>query len=66
MQFFNENVQPLTDDEALIIAKRLKYKYVPKGETVRKALDKNTKLMYIMAGKVVCSLPQASYFEEHG
>lgn len=66
MQFFGENIQPLTEDEAVIIAKRLKYKFLPKGEKVRKALDKSTKMMYIMAGKVVCSLPQESYLKEHG
>jgi len=47
----------MTDDEALLIAKKLKYRYVPKGEAIRRALDKSTQLYYIMAGKVVCSLP---------
>jgi len=40
-----------------MIAKRLKYRYVPKGENVRRALEKNTRLYYIMAGKVICSFP---------
>ena len=31
MQFFQEVVVPMTDEDALQIAKRLKYLYVPKG-----------------------------------
>lgn len=37
--------------------KRLKYRYVPKGEPVRKALDQSKNLTYILCGKVVCTLP---------
>ena len=58
MKFFKETIVPLTDEDALQIAKRLKYLYVPKGQVVRKALEKTDKFYYIMCGKVVCSFPQ--------
>ena len=57
IKFFQESIVPLTDEDALQIAKRLKYQYVPKGQIVRKALEKTSKFYYIMTGKVVCSFP---------
>ena len=58
MKFFKETIVPLTDEDALQIAKRLKYLYVPKGQIVRKALERTDRFYYIMCGKVVCSFPQ--------
>ena len=57
-------IVPLTDEDALQIAKRLKYVYVPKGERVRTALQLTHKFYYIMCGKVVCSFPQQQFLDE--
>lgn len=66
MKFFQESGMnmPLSDEDALIIAKRLQYRFVPKGQAIRMALDKSKCLYYIMAGKAVCSFPQEKEFEE--
>ena len=58
MEFFKEQIVPMTDEDALMIARRLSYEYVPKGQPVRQALSQSTRLYYIMYGKVVLSLPQ--------
>ena len=57
-------IVPLTDEDALQIAKRLKYLYVPKGKRVRTALQQTSKFYYIMSGKVVCSFPQQQFLQE--
>ena len=59
LRFFGEQVVPMTDEEALYIARKLKYKYVPKGQALRKALSKSSRLYYIVKGKVACSFPSA-------
>ena len=64
MKFFQETIVPLQDEDCYAIAKRLKYEYIPKGQPVRRALDKSTKMFYILAGKVVCSFPQPEEIEE--
>ena len=58
MEFFKEQIVPMTDEDALMIARRLSYEYVPKGQPVRQALSNSSRLYYIMYGKVVLSLPQ--------
>mgnify|MGYP000577774109 FL=1 len=65
MKFFQENGMgtPLSDEEAFLLARRLHYQYVPKGEAIRMALDASNRFFYIMAGKAVCSFPQESEFE---
>jgi len=54
---------PLTEEDCLGIAKRLKYQYVPKGNPVRLALHKSDKLYFIICGKVVCSFPSQEEVE---
>ena len=54
----------MTDIDAHEIARRVKYKFVPKGQCIRAALTENIGLHFIMAGKVVTSFPQAAYVEE--
>lgn len=63
MKFFQDQVVSLTDDDALEIAKKLKYEYVPKGQAVRMAVEPSDKLFYIMCGKVVCSFPSKEVLE---
>ena len=36
---------------------------MPKGQSIRSALDKSHRLYYILCGKAVCSFPQESEFE---
>lgn len=57
IKFFKDNIIPLTDIDALEIAKKLKYEYVPKGKACRTALETSNRLCYIMCGKVICALP---------
>ena len=54
----------MTDIDAHEVARRLKYKFVPKGECIRAALTENIGLHFIMAGKVVTSFPQHAYIKE--
>ena len=54
----------MTDVDAHEVARRLKYKFVPKGQCIRAALSENIGLHFIMAGKVVTSFPQHTYIEE--
>ena len=64
MKFFQQNIVPMTFNDTIAVARLLKYDYVPKGQPIRQALQKNSKLCYIMAGKVVCSFPQQEVLEE--
>ena len=59
MKFFKESIVPLNDDEAYMIAKKLKYEFMPKGKAIRRAMTESTKMYYIMVGKAVCSFPSA-------
>ena len=63
MEFFETNEIPPTDEDAQLIARRLQYRYVPKGQAIRSALDKSHRMYYILCGKSVCSFPQESEFE---
>ena len=40
MKFFQDSFSVMTDDDAWLIAKRLKYKFIPKGQPIRRALEK--------------------------
>ena len=48
IKFFKETMEPLTDEDALAIARRLKYEYIPLGRPIRKALDKFQKFCFIL------------------
>ena len=54
----------MTDVDAHEVARRIKYKFVPKGQCIRAALSENIGLHFIMAGKVVTSFPQHAYVKE--
>lgn len=64
MDFFKEQIVPMVDVDAHEVARRLKYKFVPKGQCIRAALSENIGLHFIMAGKVVTSFPQQAYVQE--
>lgn len=54
----------MTDEDALGIAKRLKYEYVPKGQALRRAFDNSNRLCHLMIGKVVCAFPNEDVVEK--
>ena len=57
VQFFQQVIIPLTKEDKLGIAKRLRYQFFPKGTPIRKALDKQYRWCYILCGKVACAMP---------
>ena len=60
IKFFKTYFETLNEEDVqYMLARKLKYEYIPKGNPIRKALTESNRMYFIMVGKAVCSFPSA-------